>query len=48
MLYKDRVNKSRRKGNVTLLAYYINCKGPERTNNMFHFGTMPEAKGAIA
>ena len=47
MMYKDRVNCSRRKGNVTLLVYYINCKEHERVNNCFSFVSIDAAKGAI-
>lgn len=46
-LYKDRVNKSRRKGDVTLLVYYINCKPDERLNNFFAMRDKDEAKVAI-
>ena len=46
-LYKDRVNKSRRKGDVTLLVYYINCKPDERLNNFFAMKDQAEAKRAI-
>ena len=46
-LYKDRVNKSRRKGDVTLLVYYINCKPEERLNNFFALRDKDEAKIAI-
>ena len=46
-LFKDRVNKSRRKGDVTLLVYYINCKPDERLNNFFAFRDKEDAKAAI-
>ena len=46
-LYKDRVNKSRRKGDVTLLVYYINCKPEERLHNFFAMKDKEEAKKAI-
>ena len=47
MMFKDRVNCSRRKGNVTLLVYYINCKEHERVNNCFSFVSIDAAKLAI-
>lgn len=46
-LFKDRVSKSRRKGDVTLLVYYINCKPEERLNNFFAMRDKEEAKEAI-
>ena len=51
MLLRDRINPSRRKGEVTLLAYYINLKPDEKNANMINMdqpGRNKEERSATA
>jgi hypothetical protein len=44
---KDRISASRRKGNVTLLVYYINLKPDEKAASMCNLGTKDQAEAEI-